>query len=160
MVIAPSEPSGTPISADLGGRSRDWMLARAKSIKDNVVVIDDPGLLEVQRRMVRILNLTVNFKLNADAYELYDKSESPGLYIYQSHSIVHFRRKKYGSRMTDHSSRRAQMMSSLPRWGLPSIRGGHGPTVRSTPDGMMSSGSRRGPGNLLTPVATPKSVFR
>ena len=53
------------------------MLARAKSIKDNVAVIDDPSLLEVQRRMVRILNLTVNFKLNADAYELYDKSESP-----------------------------------------------------------------------------------
>ena len=79
--VAPSEPSGTPISAELGGRSRDWMLARAKSIVDNVATIDDPALLEVQKRMVRIPNLTVNFKLNVDDSELFDKLESSGLYI-------------------------------------------------------------------------------
>ena len=58
MVIAPSEPSGTPISAELDGRSRDWMLARAKSIVDGVAVIDDPAIREVQKRVVYIFNLT------------------------------------------------------------------------------------------------------
>ena len=57
------------------------MLARAKSIVDGVAVIDDPAVLEVQKRVVRIPNLTVNFKLNADASELFDKLESSGLYI-------------------------------------------------------------------------------
>ena len=51
-MIAPSEPTGTPISAELDPRGRDWMLARAKSVVDGVAVIDDPALLEVQKRMV------------------------------------------------------------------------------------------------------------
>ena len=58
VVIAPTEPSGTPISADLDERSRDWMLARSKSIVDGVAVIDDPAIREVQKRVVYIFNLT------------------------------------------------------------------------------------------------------
>ena len=65
VVIAPSEPSGTPISADLDSRSRDWMLARAKSIVDGVAVIDYLAVMAVQKRVVRILTFIVNFKLNA-----------------------------------------------------------------------------------------------
>ena len=55
VVIAPSEPSGTPISAE-HARSRDYLLARAKRIVDGVAVIDDPALLEVQKRVVYIFN--------------------------------------------------------------------------------------------------------
>ena len=96
VVIAPSEPSGTPISAELGGRSRDWMLARAKSIVDGVAVIDDPTILEVQKRVVRILNLMVNFKLNANASELFDKLESSGLLTNLTQLIIAGRKNKRG----------------------------------------------------------------
>ena len=57
MVIEPSEPSATPISAELDTRSRDYLLARSKRIVDGVAVIDDPALVEIQKRVVYIFNL-------------------------------------------------------------------------------------------------------
>ena len=54
MVIVPTEPSGTPITAELAERSLDYLLARTKNIKDGVAVIDDPAVLEVQKRVVYI----------------------------------------------------------------------------------------------------------
>ena len=54
VVIGPSEPSGTPISSQLDSRSRDWMLARAKRVVDGVAIIDDPAVLLVQKRVVKI----------------------------------------------------------------------------------------------------------
>ena len=58
MVIPPTYPSGTPISARLDALSRDYLLARAKRIVNGVAVIDDPGVLEVQKKVVYIANLT------------------------------------------------------------------------------------------------------
>ena len=66
MVIAPSEPSGTPISAQMDARSRDYLLARSKRIVDKVAVIDDPALMEVQKRVVYIFNFA--FQINCTRF--------------------------------------------------------------------------------------------
>ena len=62
-MIPPTDPSGTPISGHLDGRSRDYLLARAKRVVDGVAVIDDPAVLEVQKKVVYIINLTFKFQI-------------------------------------------------------------------------------------------------